>query len=250
MHRILLACEDEKLAIGIRNALDENYIVESCGTGKWAMEIFRSFLPDVVLVTNNLPDMDPFAFAREIRFSGEHFGIILLTTANTPMITMQAQAMGINSLLLKPCKPKHLAAHIQTMAMLLQSPDSRNWNLDDEICMLLSDLGFRPGPERYRTTRQVLRARYNGAESMMMKSVYLEVAKQNRSTFNQVEKAVRDAVKAAWEDGDQCVWNLYFRPRKNGEHKPPSNEEFIARIVENLKRRKRYKPPLLKEKIG
>lgn len=250
MYRILLVCEDEQMAIGIRNALDENYAVETCGNGKWAMEIFNSFKPDVVLVTNNLPDMDPFSFAREIRFSDEHFGIILLTTVVTPMLAMQAQAMGINSLILKPCKPEHLAVHIQTMALLIQDPNGRNWNVDDEISMILSDLGFRPGPERYRYIRQVIRTRYYGGENMMMKNAYLEVAKQNRGTTVQMEKAVRDAIKAAWDDGDHCVWNLYFRPRKNSQRGCPTNEEFIARIVEGLKRHQRYKPPIQQEKIG
>lgn len=250
MYRILIACEDERMATGIEQALDSNFAVECCGTAQWALELINSFMPDVVVVSNGLADMDAFSLVRAMRLSGEHFGIILLTDINNPVITMQVKALGVDSLFLKPCKPGYLAAHIQSMAFLLKDPSKQNFNIEEAVGILLSDFGFRMGPERYRCIRQAILAKYKGGDDMMMKNVYIEVARQKRGTPEQVEKAVRDAIKAAWQERDPRVWDVCFRPRWNKKASPPTNEEFIARIVEGLKQEQRFKTPVICEKIG
>ena len=83
-----------------------------------------------------------------------------------------------------------------------------------------------------------------------MKSIYLEIAKQNKSTYNQVEKALRDAIISAWDRGDPQIWDTYFKPKWNAERRHPTNDEFIGRMVYYLKRRERLKLPLEQIKIG
>jgi DNA-binding response OmpR family regulator len=250
MYRILLACEDEYITKGIQNSLDENYAVECCGTAQWALQLFNSFQPDVVLVTNGLPDMDPIDFVRIIRSTDEHFAITLLTTVSSPTIVRQVQAMKIDSMHIKPCKPSYLAAHIQSLALALQKPDSSDWTAEDALFILLSDLGFCPGTERYYHACRTVLAKYYGGEDMLMKNVYLEVAKKYNGSMEQIEKGLRDAIRAAWDNGNKHIWKLYFRPRNGQEPIRPKNDEFVARIALGLKRRERYKLPVEQKKIG
>ena len=92
MYRILIACEDERMATGIVQVLDSNFAVECCGTAQWALELMNSFMPDVVVVSNGLADMDAFSLIRAMRLSGEHFGIILLTDISNSVITMHIKS--------------------------------------------------------------------------------------------------------------------------------------------------------------
>lgn len=243
MYRILLACEDEQMTVGISNALGEEFTVESCGTAQWAIDVFSSFMPEVVLITNRLPDMGPIDLARILRSTGRNFELILLSTVNSPEIAQRVESAGINSMFMKPCRPEHIAAHIQTMAFQSNDLSGVCWNVEDEVSILLADLGFRTGPERYRHVRQVILTKYYGDEDMMMKNIYLEVAGKSRGTSVQIEKAVRDGIKAARLSGDSCVWNLLFGSQR------PTNEEFVTRIVDSLKHRQRFKKPL-RQKIG
>jgi len=47
-----------------------------------------------------------------------------------------------------------------------------------------------------------------------------------------VEQAIRTAVKAAWKDRDEAVWNCYFPVGKLGRSKCPSNKEFMMAVVD------------------
>ena len=246
MYRLLIASENELLVKDLREYLNDHYHIEACGNGKWTLELFSSFLPDVIVVDDKLVDMDAFTLIRAIRSTGERIGVILLSTLLDALVESQCIKLGVNGVYLKPYKTNVIASQIQVLSTWVRDPQNEYWNIEDDLNVLLSDLGFRFGPDRYRTIRRAIIAKYS-CPSNMMKSIYLDVARLNRGNAEQVEKAVRDAIKVAWRDGNPQLWDAYFKPKWNRERRCPTNEEFIAKIANCLKRGERQKLPIKKK---
>lgn len=62
--------------------------------------------------------------------------------------------------------------------------------------------------------------------------IYLEVSlhyKQNSE--EQVEQAIRDAIKMAWRHGSRNAWEWYFSYDGHFPGSKPTNSEFISRIA-------------------
>ena len=250
MVRVLVACDNKMLTKNLQDMLGADCRIESCGTGKWAVELYRTVMPDVVVVDDNLVDTDAFSLARAIRANGERVGIILLSTLADPSVESQAEKVGINVLILKPFRTSLIASHIRFLAASLKDPNNQNWNVEDELDVILADLNFRMGPDRYRCVRQAVLLRYADNSSMLMKNIYLEIAEMNGSTANSVEKAIRDAIFTAWNGGNPQLWDMYFRCTRNKRRAHPTNDEFVTRIATGLRRRERLKFPLIEEKTG
>lgn len=47
----------------------------------------------------------------------------------------------------------------------------------------------------------------------------------------QVEQAIRNAVRFAWENRDDLAWCHYFRPGPDGKFPRPTNAEFIGGVL-------------------
>ena len=58
-------------------------------------------------------------------------------------------------------------------------------------------------------------------------------------TTEQVDQAIRDAIRIAWEQGSKTAWRWYFSYDGHAPRRKPTNSEFIAMIADNL--RLRYK---------
>lgn len=50
----------------------------------------------------------------------------------------------------------------------------------------------------------------------------------------QVEKAIRSAIRKAWEQRNDAVWKRYFRVTNSGTIERPTNTEFISRIAATI----------------
>lgn len=71
--------------------------------------------------------------------------------------------------------------------------------------------------------------------SAITKILYPTIAKKYATTPSRVERAIRHAVKLAWERGNRDVLIAYFGYTiQNGQDKP-TNSEFIAMISDRLR---------------
>lgn len=72
---------------------------------------------------------------------------------------------------------------------------------------------------------------YRNPVRMLMSGIYQEVARslETSATYQQMEKAIRTAIKQAYESCDPAVWSRYFRLAGR-----PSNYEFISQIANFL----------------
>lgn len=237
--------------MGLTRRLSKEFQIEACGNGAWVVELLRVFMPDVMVVDTNLVDIDAFSLIRDVRASGNPVGIILLTSLDNAYVRAKASEMQIEGLLCKPFKMDVLASYVHDVALWVKDPKRTDMMPENLVDTLLMDLGFCIGVDRHHTVKQAILAKYYGPPGMLMKQVYLDVAKTCNGGSLQVEKAVRDAVKSAWGKGNNKLWDLYFSCSKKGVRSSPTNDEFISRIAEALRSCRRLKMPYVpKEKIS
>lgn len=243
MLRLLIASDDEAVVNEVKEQLKDEYAIENCGSGKWALELLRSFSPDLMLLDAKLTDIDCFSVMRGLRASGKRVGTIFITALLNEYAVKQMTSLNVDCVLLKPCRASLLINHIRSLGFLIRYPDDKDWHVDMEVDSVLLDLGFRMGPDRYQYVRQAVLERYADRSNMLMKQLYAEVVRKYGGNNKQIEKAIRDSIKVARMSTDPELWGLLFRLELDGKPYCPTNEEFITRIATYLKQRARIKPP-------
>jgi two-component system, OmpR family, response regulator MtrA len=111
--RVLVIDDDaalaEMLAIVLRT---EGFESAVCPNGEQALQAFRDFKPDVVLLDLMLPGKDGIDVCREIR--GESgVPIVMLTAKNDTVDVVLGLESGADDYVVKPFKPKELVARIR-----------------------------------------------------------------------------------------------------------------------------------------
>lgn len=67
------------------------------------------------------------------------------------------------------------------------------------------------------------------------KELYPYIAKKHETTSSRVERAIRHAIKVAWDRGDVDVLNAYFGYTIHVSRGKPTNSEFIAMISDKIR---------------
>ena len=123
--------------------------------------------------------------------------------------------------------------------MLAQEPERVNWepeiadrNVEAGVRRILLDLGV---PERilghgYLVTAICAAVRKPELLRAIYKGLYTLVAEAYNTTPSRVERAIRQAIEAAWNRCDCDVLFGYFGNTVDPDKGRPTNGEFIARV--------------------
>ena len=118
--KILMVDDDPQIRRVMRVRLTGlGYEIIEARSGEQALEVFREFLPDLVLLDLNMPGMGGQAACRQIR-EGSDVPIIILTVSNTENEKVQALDAGADDYVTKPFGMNELLARIR--AALRRAP--------------------------------------------------------------------------------------------------------------------------------
>lgn len=112
---------------------------------------------------------------------------------------------------------------------------------DEDIEVLISNIMHQLGVPAHIKGYNYLRAAilYCIDEPQMINSVtktlYPTVAKAYGTTASRVERAIRNAIKIAWERGDSETLSQYFGYTILSKRGKPTNSEFIAMISDTVR---------------
>lgn len=112
------------------------------------------------------------------------------------------------------------------------------WSYDDEITNLLLHLGFHVKNSNFQCVHEALRLLRTDRMLPLTKVVYPAVSKICGGTSERVERAIRNAIKKAYQNRDEQVWRYFFAPGRNGMVSCPSNGEFLRRMTLCLENKK------------
>jgi len=120
--KILVVDDEPQIRRMMRATLTSSgYQVDEAKTGEEALEKFRAFLPDLVLLDLNMPGMGGLEACRSMR-DGSEVPIIILTVRNTEREKVEALDAGADDYVSKPFGMQELMARIR--AALRRAPSS------------------------------------------------------------------------------------------------------------------------------
>ncbi|WP_438982858.1 response regulator transcription factor RpaB [Vulcanococcus sp.] len=111
--KILIADDEANIRRILETRLAmQGHEVASAEDGAQALEIFRTFEPDVVVLDVMMPELDGFAVVERIRVQSE-VPIILLTALGDVADRITGLELGADDYMVKPFSPKELEARIR-----------------------------------------------------------------------------------------------------------------------------------------
>lgn len=111
--KILFADDDLKYAMILKRFLDaEGYEVFYAGNGRIALAQYSQVKPDLVLLDINMPEVNGYEVARQIREQDRHVLIFFLTDRSDKMDRLEGFKLRANDYLAKPFYPEELIARI------------------------------------------------------------------------------------------------------------------------------------------
>ena len=130
---------------------EEGFDVESVSDGNGAIEVVRTFVPDVIVLDLGLPDLDGVEVCRQIRaFSNAY--ILMLTGRDDEVDKLVGLSVGADDYMTKPFSVRELVARVRTMLRrprgsvsapseyrigdLMIDPDTREARISDTVLNL------------------------------------------------------------------------------------------------------------------
>ena len=121
--KILVVEDDHNISDLIRMYLDkEGFEVQAVFDGGTAVETFRAWQPDMVLLDLMLPVMDGWAVCGKIRESSRT-PIIMITAKSEVFDRIQGLEMGADDYIVKPFEMKELIARINAVLRRTEIPE-------------------------------------------------------------------------------------------------------------------------------
>lgn len=112
--KILFADDDLKYVMILKRFLEaEGYEVFYAGNGRIALEQYPEVNPDLVLLDINMPEMNGYEVARQIREHDRHVLIFFLTDRSDKTDRLEGFKVRANDYLAKPFYPEELIARIK-----------------------------------------------------------------------------------------------------------------------------------------
>jgi len=120
--RILVVDDDASLAEMLTIVLrQEGFESQSCPRGDHAMELFRAYKPDLVLLDLMLPGKGGIDVCKEIR-AESGVPIVMLTAKGDTVDVVLGLESGADDYIVKPFKPKELVARIRARVRRFDTP--------------------------------------------------------------------------------------------------------------------------------
>lgn len=112
--KILFADDDLKYSLLLKRFLEqEGYEVTYCGNGAMALQQFPLLKPDLVLLDINMPELNGFEVAEQIRRQDSRVLIFFLSDRSDKSDRLQGFSLRANDYLAKPFYPEELLARIR-----------------------------------------------------------------------------------------------------------------------------------------
>lgn len=228
--KLLITGSMKTLHRELASLLGSEYAIEYASDGVHALQLLRSFAPDVVLLDLQMPRLDGIAVLQQMRIEGLHAKVLAVLTVRSEYARQSLIRLEPDYVLIPPCAPFVVAARIVSLAPgTVPVPTGTQRKLADMLMLL----GISPGSEGGRLLFHAILYKAEHPESLLTKDIYPAlVTSRLSSDWKYAERNIRAAIAAAWKCRSDPVWVYYFPDSPNG--KKPSNQTFISRLAQLL----------------
>lgn len=116
--------------------------------------------------------------------------------------------------------------HVLLLARHLKKCDLRGVTV-----VALMELGVPTKSVGFEYLKRAILLQHNDPTRALAKDIYLEISVSCKlNSEEQVDQAIREAIRIAWENGSQTAWHWYFSYDGLMPRRKPTNGEFISRL--------------------
>lgn len=233
--KLLIADGNEEFRQALAEALQGAYHIRSCRTGKEALSHLQEFRPDILVLNLILPEMDGISLLEIAAERGFHPTVLATTRLYNEYVLESISRLGVEYLILRPCDIPSTVARILDISRRLDPPLLTPPDPKTQVSNLLLSLGIPTRLKGYQLVREAILLMAGNPDMAITKELYPAVAAVCGGNRDHVERSIRSAVAAAWNNRDDRIWQLYFTPGADGVIKRPTNGTFITRLADSLR---------------
>ena len=233
--KLLIADGNEDFRDALAEALQGQYHVRTCDSGRQALELLRTFRPDVLAMNLILPEIDGITLLEQSRMENILPMVLVTTRYDTDYVLDTMARLGVAYVMRRPCEIPAAAARIRDLSRKLEPPVFSLPDPQTQVPNLLLRLGIPTRLKGYQQARVAILKMAEEPDMAITKELYPAVAEACGGDRDHVERTIRSAITAAWKKRDEQVWGQYFLPGPDGTVPKPTNGEFITRLAECLR---------------
>jgi two-component system response regulator (stage 0 sporulation protein A) len=233
-NKLLIADSSEELCRALNDLLGQRYHICTCHSGDRALELLRSFSPDLIYIDLMLPQIDGLAVLQTALQEGIRPAMLVSVGLQSPYIERALSRLQVDYVLKKPCSAKVIAGHIDELAGAAHGAPVKASDLQAEIAGILVQLGFKNNLSGFRYVVSGLPMFAENPQQTVTKELYPAIGKLHGKTGEQVERAIRNAIELAWQRKDERIWRMYFAPAPDGSIPRPTNGQLLHTLMRQI----------------
>lgn len=210
------------------------YQVRTTYEGRQTLDTILSYQPDLLILDLFLPGMDGVSILQTAAEAGARPMVLATTCFINDYILDVLTRLNVGYLMKKPCDVRATISRLGDLSQRLHPPMPSRPDPRTAASNLVLTLGIRTKLDGYGYLLDAIPLAARNPGISMTKELYPEIGKRHRVNGGQVEKAIRSAVRSAWERRDEEIWRMYFLPGPDGRVPRPTNGAFITRLAECL----------------
>lgn len=180
-----------------------------------ALDLIRTYLPDVILIDPHLEGEDGFRLIESIREIYNYSPIIyIISRFESSLFLEMVKYYGIDFYSMKPTTVQNVMNNLSTIHMIKSTDKAKARNLNAIIVNTLSELGI---PVKLKSTRRTAMAielcYFNESYFYDLGALYTQVGIKCDTTAGSVEKNIRDSVKRMLSANREPAHQLFKNAR-------------------------------------
>jgi len=262
MEKINIIIADDNIEFGelLKKYLSKYGYIKVLGVaqdGFEAVEMIKSFLPDIVILDIIMPNLDGIGVLEKVPELGlkKKPLFIMLSAIGQDVFVQKAIDLGAEYYIVKPFSVDILAARIKqiynekcispfsTANTVGKKPTfklkrfNRNTDIEARVTDFMRNVCIPPHVTGYQYIREaIIQTIYNDEVfNSVTKMLYPSVAKKFKTTPQRVERAIRNAIESAWTRCKPADIEKVFGYRPKDEKDKPTNSEFIHFVANKVK---------------
>lgn len=110
------------------------------------------------------------------------------------------------------------------------------------VTVVLRGLGVPARLSGYQYLREAIIMLVNDMDiaHSITKVLYYDIAKRHGSSPNRIERAIRTAVNASWENGNPTAFDYFFGYSASDSRRKPCNSEYMVQIADRIRLDRKY----------
>lgn len=235
MLKLLIADSGEEFRLSMTERLQGTYILRVCQEGNETLEAIRSFRPDLVLLDMMLPGLDGITILQRAAEEGFHPMVLASSRYVNDYILESVERLNVGYVMVKPCEIRATEDRLRDLSQrrsqtVISVPDPAT-----TVSNMLLTLGVPTKLRGFACLREAILEEIRLPGQQITKTIYPAVAKVCGGNAEQVERAIRSAVLAAWNVRDEQAWRMYFHADGEGALRRPTNAAFITALAGRIR---------------